>query len=55
MFDFFGYNETEATDTIGGMDMPTTVLIIEDDPNIADLLHLYLEKEGYHTAIAPDG
>ena len=35
--------------------MPTTVLIIEDDPNIADLLHLYLEKEGYATVIAPDG
>ena len=32
-----------------------TVLIIEDDPNIADLLHLYLEKEGYATTIAPDG
>ena len=35
--------------------MPATVLIIEDDPNIADLLHLYLEKEGYSTVIAPDG
>ena len=35
--------------------MPKTVLIIEDDPNIADLLRLYLEKEGYETAIAPDG
>ena len=35
--------------------MAQTVLIIEDDPNIADLLHLYLEKEGYVTAIAPDG
>ena len=35
--------------------MAQTVLIIEDDPNIADLLHLYLEKEGYATAIAPDG
>lgn len=35
--------------------MPKTVLIIEDDPNIADLLHLYLEKEGYTTEIAPDG
>ena len=35
--------------------MAQTVLIIEDDPNIADLLRLYLEKEGYETAIAPDG
>ena len=35
--------------------MAQTVLIIEDDPNIADLLHLYLEKEGYATTIASDG
>ena len=26
--------------------MPTKVLIVEDDGNIAELLHLYLEKEG---------
>lgn len=35
--------------------MAQTVLIVEDDPNIADLLHLYLEKEGYATTIASDG
>ena len=35
--------------------MAQTVLIVEDDPNIADLLHLYLEKEGYATTIAGDG
>ena len=35
--------------------MAQTVLIVEDDPNIADLLRLYLEKEGYMAAIAPDG
>ncbi|MBP3634790.1 MAG: response regulator transcription factor [Oscillospiraceae bacterium] len=35
--------------------MARTVLIVEDDRNIADLLHLYLEKEGYATAIAADG
>ena len=27
--------------------MAKTVLIVEDDRNIADLLRLYLEKEGY--------
>ena len=35
--------------------MAKSVLIIEDDRNIADLLRLYLEKEGYEVAIAPDG
>ena len=35
--------------------MARVILIIEDDRNIADLLHLYLEKEGYETTIAYDG
>ncbi|MBO2526565.1 MAG: DNA-binding response regulator [Clostridiales bacterium] len=35
--------------------MAKTVLIVEDDRNIADLLRLYLEKEGYAVVIAPDG
>lgn len=35
--------------------MARKVLIVEDDHNIADLLRLYLEKEGYEVAIAPDG
>ena len=35
--------------------MAKTVLIVEDDRNIADLLRLYLEKEGYEVAIAFDG
>ena len=35
--------------------MPKSVLIVEDDNNIADLLRLYLEKEGYEVTIAPDG
>ena len=35
--------------------MPTTVLIVEDDKNIQELLELYLKKEGYQTAIANDG
>lgn len=33
----------------------TKVLIVEDDPNIAQLLQLYLEKEGFETQTAPDG
>ena len=35
--------------------MATTVLIVEDDRNIAELLQLYLEKEGYAVTIAADG
>ena len=35
--------------------MARKVLIIEDDGNIAELLHLYLEKEGFETVVASDG
>lgn len=35
--------------------MARKVLIVEDDSNIAELLHLYLEKEGFETAVAGDG
>lgn len=31
------------------------ILIVDDDVNICELLRLYLEKEGYETAIAHDG
>ena len=35
--------------------MARKVLIVEDDTNIAELLHLYLEKEGFETSVASDG
>ena len=35
--------------------MAQKVLIVEDDSNIAELLHLYLEKEGFETKVAKDG
>ena len=35
--------------------MAISVLVVEDDKNIADLLQLYLEKEGYAVTIANDG
>ena len=35
--------------------MSKCVLIVEDDGNIADLLRLYLEKEGFRAVIASDG
>lgn len=31
------------------------ILIVDDDTNICELLRLYIEKEGYSTAIAYDG
>jgi len=35
--------------------MAVGVLIVEDDRNIAELLQLYLEKEGYDVNVAVDG
>ncbi len=35
--------------------MAISVLIVEDDPHIAELLQLYLEKEGYAVTVATDG
>ena len=39
----------------GRFSMAKSILIVEDDNNIADLLRLYLEKEGYQATIAADG
>ena len=35
--------------------MAVSVLVAEDDRNIAELLQMYLEKEGYAVTVAPDG
>ena len=35
--------------------MAMSVLVVEDDKNIAELLQLYLEKEGYAVTVAFDG
>ncbi|MCI8827661.1 MAG: response regulator transcription factor [Ruminiclostridium sp.] len=35
--------------------MARKVLIVEDESNIAELLNLYLKKEGYETKVAEDG
>ena len=35
--------------------MAVSVLIVEDDRNIAELLQMYLEKEGYSVTLAADG
>ena len=39
----------------GRFGMAKSILIVEDDNNIADLLRLYLEKEGHQATIAADG
>ena len=49
------YGRTMDAGREGHILMAKTVLIVEDDRNIADLLRLYLEKEGYTVVIAPDG
>ena len=35
--------------------MAVSVLVVEDDRNIAELLQMYLEKEGYSVSLAYDG
>lgn len=35
--------------------MSQTILVVEDDPKIVNLLRLYLEREGYGVATAADG
>ena len=31
------------------------IMVVDDDPNIAELLRLYLEKEGFTAVVMPDG
>lgn len=31
------------------------IMIVDDDPNICELLRIYLDKEGYYTVISNDG
>ena len=33
----------------------TAVVVVEDDPNIADLVDMYLRREGYRVFLCPDG
>lgn len=35
--------------------MGRNILVVEDDPNISDLIHMYLVKEGFDVRIAGDG
>src|SRR5450756_45474 len=40
---------------MGGAVARETILVVEDEPKIAELLKLYLEREGYQVEIASDG
>ena len=35
--------------------MARNILVVEDDPNISELIHMYLVKEGFDVCIARDG
>ena len=45
----------KQTYEMGECVMAISVLIVEDDRNIAELLQMYLEKEGYAVTVAADG
>ncbi|MDQ2724674.1 MAG: response regulator, partial [Actinomycetota bacterium] len=36
-------------------DASGTIVVVEDDPNIADLVDLYLRREGFRVILAADG
>ena len=40
---------------MGGSAMGRNILVVEDDRNICDLIHMYLVKEGFDVRIAGDG
>ena len=39
----------------GGVSMSKRALVVEDDSNIAELLRLYLSKDGFDVMIASEG
>src|SRR5499427_4906980 len=47
--------ETTPTRQVEGATTGPRVLVIEDDPKAADLLHIYLTEAGYNVNIARDG
>jgi len=45
----------EGSSAGSGVDGARTVLVVEDDPAISDMLLALLEAEGFHAELAPDG
>ncbi len=45
----------EERSTPGIVNMPTHILIVDDDPDALDLIRLLLQRTGYETMTAPDG
>lgn len=39
----------------GGQEPKDTILVVEDDPDIVEMLRLYLERSGYRFLSAGDG
>ena len=37
------------------MDLPKHILVVEDEPDTAELLELHLQNEGYRVTVAADG
>ncbi len=46
---------TGQNNSISGAKRKCTILIIDDDPDVRELLELYLNDEGHRTMTAPDG
>lgn len=47
--------ESEACPTMGRSGTPTRVLVVDDEPRIAQIVTLYLQREGYSVLVARDG
>ena len=44
-----------ATATIGSMATRGSILVVDDEPTIADVVSRYLERAGYSARVAADG
>ena len=47
--------KTQAPDAAGEQEPKNTILVVEDDPDIVEILRLYLESSGYRFLSAGDG